>query len=258
MIRDRLRLVGLVVAATTFAAGAAEAQEIISTTRDYTLTWSGSDFAGASALYAGSYAFGASAFSDYGWSLSLVSNAQNLAYNYGGGVTISPSTAPSSPYTSPEPLTINGDGTAGYWGWSYDTAAGAGFPVSYGRLGDLATLNFDVGGFDDSGQTIGYYVYVYLPGNWTTAGTGTGDYIFNSVASGFSPPTFTYDAGTNTTTVSTYDPNLVGNDNGPSLDFTLVGGAVAPEPSTWAMMLLGYAGLGVAGWRAAKAKPVAA
>jgi phospholipase/lecithinase/hemolysin len=25
---------------------------------------------------------------------------------------------------------------------------------------------------------------------------------------------------------------------------------VAPEPSTWAMMLLGFAGLGFAGWRA--------
>jgi hypothetical protein len=26
----------------------------------------------------------------------------------------------------------------------------------------------------------------------------------------------------------------------------------APEPSTWAMMLLGFAGLGFAGWRASR------
>ena len=33
-------------------------------------------------------------------------------------------------------------------------------------------------------------------------------------------------------------------------------GAVAPEPSTWAMMMLGFAGLGYAGWRrSAKARP---
>jgi hypothetical protein len=29
-------------------------------------------------------------------------------------------------------------------------------------------------------------------------------------------------------------------------------GAVIPEPSTWAMMLLGFAGLGFAGWRHAR------
>jgi hypothetical protein len=45
------------------------------------------------------------------------------------------------------------------------------------------------------------------------------------------------------------------NSAGPALDdslapykFTLVSGA-APEPSTWAMMLLGFAGLGFAGYR---------
>jgi PEP-CTERM motif len=33
--------------------------------------------------------------------------------------------------------------------------------------------------------------------------------------------------------------------------FTLVSGA-APEPSTWAMLLLGFAGLGYAGYRRAR------
>ena len=35
---------------------------------------------------------------------------------------------------------------------------------------------------------------------------------------------------------------------GPDLAFTLVG-SVVPEPSTWAMLLLGFAGLGLAGYR---------
>ena len=82
--------------------------------------------------------------------------------------------------------------TPGYWGWTNNTAAGAGLPLSYGRLGELATLDFDVGGFDDTGYTFGYYTSVYLPGDWTTPGTGTGDYNSVSVAAGFSPPTFTY------------------------------------------------------------------
>ncbi|HZZ23001.1 MAG TPA: PEPxxWA-CTERM sorting domain-containing protein [Roseiarcus sp.] len=37
---------------------------------------------------------------------------------------------------------------------------------------------------------------------------------------------------------------------GANQSFTLViGAAVVPEPSTWAMMLLGFAGLGLAEWR---------
>jgi hypothetical protein len=39
--------------------------------------------------------------------------------------------------------------------------------------------------------------------------------------------------------------------SGPNQNFTLQVGpvVVTPEPSTWAMMLLGFAGLGLAGWR---------
>ena len=37
---------------------------------------------------------------------------------------------------------------------------------------------------------------------------------------------------------------------GPNQNFTLViGGSPVPEPSTWAMMVLGFAVLGVAGYR---------
>ena len=52
----------------------------------------------------------------------------------------------------------------------------------------------------------------------------------------------------------------LGSNFGPNIDLTIVthglgdfavGGAV-PEPSTWAMMLLGFAGLGYAGYRRAR------
>jgi hypothetical protein len=51
-----------------------------------------------------------------------------------------------------------------------------------------------------------------------------------------------------------FEATIVDNgtsDIGSSFTFTLVPGAV-PEPSTWAMMLLGFAGLGYAGYRKAR------
>jgi hypothetical protein len=38
---------------------------------------------------------------------------------------------------------------------------------------------------------------------------------------------------------------------GPNQNFTLVIGTVVPEPSTWAMMLLGFVGLGFMGYQSA-------
>ena len=240
------------IVAGALASGAADAQQVISRTSDYTVTWSNSAFADTSALYGASYAYGPVAFSKYDFSLYLLSsNAQSLAYYYGGGVTISPSTAPSAPYTSPETILISDNGTDGSWGFSYNTAASPGLPVTYGKLGELATLNFDVGGFDDTGFTFGYYTYVYLPGDWTTQGTGPGDYVYHTVAAEFSTPTFTYDPSSNTTTVFTYDSSFTGNGTGPALQFTLVG-TVVPEPATWTMMLFGFASLSLAGWRASR------
>ena len=178
----------------------------------------------------------------------------------GRGWTVS-SPTPTAPYPSTVTATYSGDGSSGFWGWQYNTAAGAsgsGLPLTYGRLGEDATLNFDVGGFDDStyAPPIGYYVFVTLPGDWTTPGTSPGDYIFTGVNPIFSTPTFTYDSGTNTTTVESFTTAFVTGE--PSLSFTLVG-SVVPEASTWAMMLTGFAGLGFAGYRTSrKAASVAA
>ena len=239
------------IVAGALASGAAEAQQVVSRTSDYTVTWSNSAFADTTAFYSASYAYGPSAFSKYDFSLYLLSNAQSLAYYHGGGVTISPSTAPSAPYASPDDVLITDNGTDGSWGFSYNTAASPGLPVTYGKVGELPTLNFDVGGFDDTGFTFGYYTYVYLPGDWTTSGAGPGDYVYHSVAAGFSTPTFTYDPSSNTTTVFTYDYSFTGHGTGPNLQFTLVG-TVAPEPATWTMMLFGFASLSLAGWRASR------
>jgi hypothetical protein len=52
------------------------------------------------------------------------------------------------------------------------------------------------------------------------------------------------------------DGFFANSDRGEMFTFTLVGGAV-PEPSTWAMMLLGFAGLGYTGYRKARPASVA-
>jgi hypothetical protein len=157
-------------------------------------------------------------------------------------------TPPAPPYSNPVDVILSNSGSAGSWGWSYTTAADTSGTeaLTLGTLGGLATLNFLAGGNASPANRIDFYVDVYLPGNWTTEGTGTGDYLLNGVAPGFSTPTFTYDPSTEVTTVFTKNLDYTGG--AVDLNFTLVGSAV-PEPSTWAMMLLGFAGLGFAGYR---------
>jgi hypothetical protein len=52
------------------------------------------------------------------------------------------------------------------------------------------------------------------------------------------------------------DVTDTGGDMGSTSAFTLVSGGV-PEPSTWAMLALGFAGLGFAGWRRVRQTAVA-
>jgi hypothetical protein len=196
-------------------------------------------------LYGVSQAYGPHPFSDRPYHIGLFSNYQDLTFQQSGGVTVS---APPPPY--PNPVSVKISGSDGAWGWSYDTAATSTSTeaLTVGRLGNLPTLNY-LAGDSVPGLThsIKFYVYVYLPGDWTTEGTATGDYLFNGVAKGFSTPTFTYDSAIGVTTVFTEDLNYTSRVGRADLDFTLIGSAV-PEPSTWAMMLLGFAGLGYAGF----------
>ena len=79
-------------------------------------------------------------------------------------------------------------------------------------------------------------------------GTATGDVQYVGVGSGFSTPTFTYDPTTNTTLVFTVNPDYSGTAT--NLGFTLFGSvAPVPEPSTWAMMILGFFSLGFVAYR---------
>jgi PEP-CTERM motif len=263
--RRFINTIGWAVAGLCAAAGAAHAQAVqVSRTSDYTATWGGSAFSGASALYGGSTAW-SGVFTDAPWTFQVLSNATDLMFNDGNGITItSPSSLiPTPPYPATIPITFDGDGTTGeFWGWLETTAATNSGPVlTYGKLGSLETLTVTAGGSEMLAQDtpLGYFVNVFLPGDWTTEGTSTGDYDALSWNPAFSTPTFTYDPGTNTTTVSSVDSDFIPSvGGGPDLTFTLIGTAV-PEPSTWAMMLLGFAGVGFAGyWTSRKAVSMAA
>ncbi len=228
--------------------GAAEAQTVTSRTSDYTVSFSNLTFSDASALYSLSYAFPDQAAFSSNYTLTTLANAGTPTFQDSGGITVTP---PSPLGSAPYLLTIDngsgGAGSGGSWGASYTSAVSTGGDVlTLGTQGGLTTLNFDGGGSVSGYNPLGYYIYVHLPGDWTTSGTATGDYEFNSIDPGFGAPTFSYDAGTNMTTVAAYDPTYQSGE-ATNLDFTLFGTPSAvPEPAAWALMLTGLGGMGVA------------
>jgi hypothetical protein len=224
-----LALAGATLVGLGLASSVAEAQQQISRTSDYTITYSGPNFNNASALYSVSQAYGPPAFSDSLFTFTPAGDATNLTYQSGGGISIA-----LQPITSPPtvPILITSNGATGYWGWMYNTSA----PLTLGTQSGLSTLTFLGGGTTTGSGVTGmdFYVNVLLPGDWTT----TGDYTNVSVNSGFSTPTFTYSGGV--TTVSSVNYHYTAGEAA-NLNFTLLGGVAAvPESSTWAMMILGF------------------
>jgi hypothetical protein len=126
------------------------------------------------------------------------------------------------------------------------------FDLSYGGDLLLGLIDNQANGFDNGlgFQSMEFYVLhgtsevldVNL-GNLSVAESFFRDFVLN--LGSYSGPSVDL----------TFGYNLVSNGPGGfGMDFA-VGGAV-PEPSTWAMMLLGFAGLGFAGYRKAARAPV--
>ncbi len=231
----------LACAAVGLTGGAAQAQVATSRTSDFDVTFSSPTFSDASANVGVQFIVPAQAPFSKHILRTLSGNFTNLVFNDSGGITETEG-APSGDVV---PFTITGDGSAGTFGFDYDTAAttAGGNLLTLGRSGGLATLNFDRTGRVAGFTPFAFDTSVTLPGNWTHQGTSSGDYELLGVAPGFSTPQFVYNTGSNTTTVTTSDPTYGGGQYG--LDFTLFGSAV-PEPATWAMMLVGFGALGAA------------
>jgi hypothetical protein len=126
--------------------------------------------------------------------------------------------------------------------------------------------------FVDTGPVNTGVVHVYLgitgpsnfgSGGFTAASSGSGDRVgigndgkvlfvpLNYVSDSPLSDTSTYDNQTFTSLGATPGTYKWTWGTGPNQNFTLVIGTVVPEPSTWAMMLLGFAGLGFVGYRSA-------
>ena len=228
----------LACAAVGVTGGAAQAQVASSRTSDFNVSFSNPTFSDAKASAA--IVFNMPAQTPFSKKIlrTFPAGVTNLVFTDSGGITQTEGT-PSGGKT---PFTITGDGAAGTFGFDYDIAATKSGPLlTLGRSGKLATLNFDRSGSVNAFTPFAFDISVALPGNWTQAGTSTGDHEVLGEGAGFSTPQFVYDAGSNITTVTTSDPTYTGGPSG--LDFTLFGSAV-PEPATWAMMLVGFGALG--------------
>ena len=107
-------------------------------------------------------------------------------------------------------------------------------------VGETYNLTWDYGGRPDGGPQL---LDVYFGG--TLVGTDTGSYgtwTFN----------WTGVTATGTSEILTFESVNMGGQPSYGNEITNVSLSAVPEPATWAMMLLGFAGLGFAGFRRAK------
>jgi len=232
MARISILHAGAVSAFVVLTAGAVQAQNATSVVAPFTLSWSSpATFSGATSLYAPVFTYSGTGSGSF--DLGLFPSYSNLNFTAGNGMTLTSPTAPFTSLTSPVTVDFTGNGTAGeYWGASYNTPA----PLTNGTQGGLVTLNFD-GTTSVSYTGINYTASLYAPGDWVP-GTSTGDYDLISCTETCS----VVFNGTDTVFSET-DTDYSGE--GVTLDVTLFGGPVAtPLPSTWAMLLAGFAGLG--------------
>jgi hypothetical protein len=156
-----------------------------------------------------------------------------------------------------------------------DPPAQTGTPFDLSFIADASTTTLSVGGYQVpafeqvqfSGVTTGGGPNL-LGGTWTLVpaasgsnsstfsdGTGVPALNFGAVVAGLFD---TYSQTFATTPGATYDyafefSNPGANEPSGLLVTTTGSAGVVPEPSTWAMMLIGFAGLGFAGYRRARA-----
>ncbi|WP_309606046.1 PEPxxWA-CTERM sorting domain-containing protein [Phenylobacterium sp.] len=167
-----------------------------------------------------------------------------------GGVTTTFPIPP--PGTSSETGSILNDGTGGTFNFGYKTSNGPDFTKSWTRSEVQSghnVLHFSGGGtgFADLGAI--FVDNIFITGNWSVLGASAGNH------NGLTYDTTNYSLINNFVYNPVHDWTLLTISTGkfpggsPGIDFYLVGAPVTggvPEPTTWALMLLGFGGVGAA------------
>ncbi|MBC9878580.1 PEP-CTERM sorting domain-containing protein [Bradyrhizobium sp. INPA01-394B] len=199
---------------------------------------------------------------------NLKTGNQGTTFTPSGDVTTNiPSSAPAG-----TPLvngTLFNGGGGGTFSFSYTTANGPDFTHSWttsGVAGGHNVLQFGgtggqgFGGGGSNLVDIGgiFTVEVFIQGKWTP-GTATGDVYLTNIASGYNIVSdFEYNSSLDATVFSASTGSYDGTN--PSIAFNLVGDQVSavPEPSTWAMMVIGFCGVGFMTYHRRRQAPLAA
>ena len=165
---------------------------------------------------------------------SACAQCVECATEWSGGSVINLGALPGSTYSFALGINDAGQtvGVSGVGGVGAATEWSGGGVINLGAL--PGSTSSAATGINDAGQTVGY------------SGVGSDDATEwsggNVINLGGLPGSFFSDA-------------LGINDAGQAVGYSIFPSPPAPEPSTWAMMLLGFAGLGYAGyWRARKGK----
>jgi hypothetical protein len=246
----------LVAAIFVAASGQAFAQSAPGSIERYTYTYvtpGAPDFSASSFVYNNTINFDGTAGSIFP-TVNFQSVATGIDLYGQGSTTIDPTSAPD--HTPFVVTTIDSPGGSGQgWGFDYNgvasATAGSSF-LTFGVVSGHYALTFSGGGTNlvDAGGR--FLSSVIIDGDWSdpashTTATYSAGYFIDS--------DFVYDSGSNKTvfTIET-DDYQTGTD--PSISFALLGGTAGavPEPSTWAMMSLGLAGIGFLGLRARRGR----